>query len=60
VETRRFYEKAAARAQDAAIRQLLDDLATAERQHEDRAQELTKERLPAEVREDESGLAAGS
>ena len=53
VETRRFYEKAAARARDASVRQLLDDLAAVERQHEDRAQELTKERLPAEVREDE-------
>jgi rubrerythrin len=53
VETRRFYEKAAARARDASVRQLLDDLAAAERQHEDRAQELTKERLRAEVREDE-------
>ena len=53
VETRRFYEKAAARARDASVRQLLDDLAAVERQHEDRAQELTRERLPAEVREDE-------
>ena len=40
VETRRFYERAAARAQDASIRQLLDDLAQEERSHEDRAQEL--------------------
>ena len=40
VETRRFYERAAARAQDAGIRQLLDDLAQEERHHEDRAQEL--------------------
>ena len=30
VETRRFYEKAAALTQDASIRQLLDDLATEE------------------------------
>src|SRR5271166_1956722 len=42
VETRRFYERAGARAQDASIRQLLDDLAQEERTHEDRAQELTK------------------
>jgi len=53
VETRRFYEKAAARAQDASIRQLLDDLAQAERTHEDRAQELTKEELSPDVRQDE-------
>jgi rubrerythrin len=31
VETRRFYEKAASRTQDASIRQLLDDLAREER-----------------------------
>src|SRR2546425_627150 len=43
VETRRFYERAAARAQDASVRQLLDDLAQEERTHEDRAEELEKE-----------------
>ena len=53
VETRRFYERAAARAQDAGIRQLLDDLAQEERHHEDRAQELTEEKLGPDVREDE-------
>ncbi len=53
VETRRFYEHAAARTQDARIRQLLDDLAQQERSHEDRAQELTEEKLRPEVREDE-------
>jgi len=53
VETRRFYEKAAARTQDASIRQLLDDLANEERGHEIRAQELDKQKLPAHVKEDE-------
>src|SRR6201995_5223020 len=53
VETRRFYERAAARAQDASIRQLLDDLAEEERSHEDRAQELTEEKLRPDVKEDE-------
>jgi rubrerythrin len=53
VETRRFYEKAAARTQDASIRQLLDDLINEEREHEERAQELHKENLPANVKEDE-------
>jgi len=53
VETRRFYEKAAARAQDASIRQLLDDLAQEERYHEGRAQELREEELRPEVKEDE-------
>jgi rubrerythrin len=53
VETRRFYEKAAARTQDASIRQLLDDLINEEREHEERAQELDKEKLPASVKADE-------
>ncbi|HYK17907.1 MAG TPA: ferritin family protein, partial [Bryobacteraceae bacterium] len=45
VESRRFYEKAAARAQDPGIRQLLDDLAQEERHHENRAEELEKKEL---------------
>src|SRR3977135_1930326 len=45
VETRRFYEKAAAGAQDARVRQLLDDLAQEERSHEDKAEELEKDKL---------------
>jgi rubrerythrin len=53
VETRRFYERAAARTEDAAVRQLLDDLAQEERTHEDRAQELNEENLRPQVREDE-------
>jgi rubrerythrin len=53
VETRRFYEKSAAKAQDAGIRQLLDDLAQEERTHEDRAQELKKEELTADAQHDE-------
>jgi erythrin-vacuolar iron transport family protein len=53
VETRRFYERAAARTQDASIRQLLDDLINEEREHEERAQELDKQKLPATVKADE-------
>jgi rubrerythrin len=53
VETRQFYERAARQAQDASVRQLLDDLAQEERRHEDRAQELTEEKLRPNVREDE-------
>src|SRR5579862_9272001 len=34
VETRRYYEKVSARTEDASIRQLLDDLAQEERDHE--------------------------
>ena len=53
VETRRFYEKSAARAQDIRVRKLLDDLAVEERSHEERAEELTEEKLQPSVRESE-------
>jgi rubrerythrin len=48
VETRRYYEKAAARTQDASIRQLLNDLAQEERSHEYRAEQLEKRELAPE------------
>jgi rubrerythrin len=54
VESRRFYERAAARTTDPATRQLLDDLAQAERSHEQRASELEKEQLPADARVEEA------
>ena len=47
VETRQFYERAAARATDASIRQLLDDLAQVERTHSTRAEALEREKLGA-------------
>jgi rubrerythrin len=53
VETRQFYEHSARRTTDASIRQLLDDLAMEERNHEDRAQELTAEKLGGTAKEDE-------
>jgi rubrerythrin len=52
-ETRRFYERAAARAADAGTRQLLDDLAQEERAHELRADELEKDILTAGARHEE-------
>jgi len=52
-ETRRFYERAAARSQDASIRQLLDDLASEERYHEERAEELGEEKLRPQTKEAE-------
>jgi rubrerythrin len=52
-ESRRFYEKAAARTQDAGIRQLLDDLVQEERAHEQKADDLEKDKLKPEVRHDE-------
>jgi len=41
IESRRFYEAAAHRTNDAGIRQLLDDLAQEEQRHEDAAEEIT-------------------
>ncbi|MDE1896918.1 MAG: rubrerythrin, partial [Rhodospirillales bacterium] len=49
-ETQRFYRNAAARASDVSIRKLLGDLAQAEAAHEHRADELSEENLPADVR----------
>ena len=53
VETRRFYETAAARASDPNVRQLLDDLAQEERYHALRAQELGEEKLTVETQHEE-------
>jgi rubrerythrin len=53
VETSHFYEKAAVRAQDARLRQFLDDLAREERTHEDRAEELEKDKLRPDVKHKE-------
>jgi rubrerythrin len=50
LETRQFYEKAAARSQDASTRQLLDDLAQEERTHEDKAEQLETDKLGGDVR----------
>ncbi len=52
-ETRRFYEQSAKRTQDLGIRQLLDELAEEESSHEHRADELQKEKLQPETREQE-------
>jgi rubrerythrin len=53
VETRRYYERAAARTQDANVRQLLDDLAQEERYHQNRAEELGKDNLDTQSKEQE-------
>jgi len=52
-EARRFYERTSARAQNVALRQLLDDLAQEERNHENRAEELEKEKLGGTAMHDE-------
>jgi erythrin-vacuolar iron transport family protein len=56
-ETKRFYRRAAARTTDASIRSLLGDLAEAEAVHEQRADELMGENLPANVRAGEDAHA---
>src|SRR6266481_4727122 len=53
-ETKRFYTRAAQRSTDAAIRQLLGDLAAEERRHEARAEQLEAQYVPAEVRKEEN------
>jgi rubrerythrin len=52
-ESKRFYLTAARHSSDAAIRQLLGDLAAEERRHEARAEELQSEYVPAEVEKEE-------
>jgi rubrerythrin len=53
VETQHFYERAAARISDTSTRKLLGDLAQAERQHVEIADELEKQHLTSEARADE-------
>jgi rubrerythrin len=53
LETRRFYRQAAQRATDAAVRQLLDDLAAEERKHQGLAEQLSAEQLTPDVRQQE-------
>jgi len=53
LETRRFYERAAARVTDAGIRKLLGDLAATERQHYATAATLERELLTDDVRDEE-------
>jgi len=54
VETRRFYERAAARTNDARVRQLLDDLAQEERYHENRAEALEEAKVGPDVKKQEA------
>ena len=53
IESRRFYEKAAARSNDAGTRLLLDDLAQEERSHKERADQLSEDKLTASVKHQE-------
>jgi len=56
-ETQRFYRLAASRATDVSIRKLLGDLAEAEQEHEQRADELSEENLSPKDRRDEDAHA---
>jgi rubrerythrin len=47
IESRRFYEAAAQKTNDAGIRQLLDDLAQEEQRHEDSAEQINEEQKSA-------------
>jgi rubrerythrin len=53
VESRRFYESAAALSHDTGVRQLLDDLAQEERHHENRAEQLEKDKLAPDIKREE-------
>jgi rubrerythrin len=53
LETQRFYARAQEQTSDAAIRQLLGDLAEAERQHEHKAEEAEEHHLTRSAREQE-------
>jgi rubrerythrin len=57
LETQRFYEKAASRTTDIAIRELLNDLAEAERGHEATARTLEQTHLTAATVKDEESAA---
>jgi rubrerythrin len=52
-EAKRFYQTAARRSSDAAIRKLLGDLAAEERRHEARAEELESKHVPGRVEKEE-------
>ena len=57
VETQRFYRLAASRATDVSIRKLLGDLAEAEQEHEQRADELSAKNLTDKTRRAEDATA---
>jgi erythrin-vacuolar iron transport family protein len=52
-ESKRFYQRAARHSNDAAVRQLLGDLAAEERRHEALAEEFQSEYVPAEIEKQE-------
>jgi rubrerythrin len=57
IESRRFYEAAARKTKDAALRQLLDDLAQEEQRHENAAEKITDEQASAGKLDEEQQAA---
>lgn len=57
LETQRFYTRAAATASDAELRQLLGDLAEAERGHEARSSQLAPDHQPEDEHQKEAKVA---
>ncbi len=57
LETQRFYSRAAESTSDAELRQLLDDLAEAERRHEMASAALEPDRQPENEKEEEARVA---
>ena len=57
LETQRFYSRAAQATTDAEMRQLLDDLAEAERRHELASAALEPDRQPQGEKEEEARIA---
>ncbi|MEA2911776.1 MAG: erythrin-vacuolar iron transport family protein [Bradyrhizobium sp.] len=53
-EAKRFYQSAARRSTDVALRQFLGDLAAEERRHEARAEELESQHIPGRVEKEEA------
>jgi erythrin-vacuolar iron transport family protein len=60
IETQQFYRRAAARSEDVSVRELLGDLAEAEVEHEHRAEQLSDQNLPENVRRAEDTRARRS
>ncbi len=57
LETQRFYSRAAEQSTDAAVRQLLGDLAEVERRHEEQAARMGPSRIPASQQEEEARIS---
>ena len=57
LETERFYTRSAAKTSDAEVRQILGDLAEAERHHEARSSALSPDEQPSDEKHEESRIS---